>query len=200
MVDIPPTLHIHRYFYDGDREYQGPIVLGGPTTVIANHPTTGERMYVDVTLPAGSPIIAYSSKCITYVYADRRVSIRFGNWNTNRVRVHYYSGHGIGRRTRDWVQTLATKSKSTIKNSATVQSVADAAQESQSALSGVKHAVDSTAGLVVDSAASLLKMVPGVAPLSSMGDEASQAGYESSLRAAARQKEGSSLDFIRTNR
>jgi len=37
-VDVPRTIHVHRYYYDGDKEYQGPIIQGGPTVVVANHP------------------------------------------------------------------------------------------------------------------------------------------------------------------
>ncbi|MEM6473646.1 MAG: hypothetical protein AAF802_29075 [Planctomycetota bacterium] len=199
-VDVPPTLHIHRFFYDGDREYQGPIVHGGPHTVVANHPATGERMYVDVSLPAGSPTIAYSKKCITYVYPDRRVSIRFGRWNHQSVKVHYYSGRGVGRRTRELASHFITKSQSALRGSSTVQSIADASKAGTSTLAGAKNAVDSAAGFVVDGLTSVVKVIPGVSTLSSMGNQASQSAYESEVRGLAREKKSSAIDFIRTNR
>jgi len=76
-VEIPPTLHVHPYYYSGDKEYQGPIINGGPTIVVANNPKSGEKRYVDVVLPQGAPLIAYTSKSITYIYKDRRVVITF---------------------------------------------------------------------------------------------------------------------------
>ena len=43
-VDIPPAVHVHRYYYSGDKEIQGPIVAGGPTIVVAKHPKTGQQI------------------------------------------------------------------------------------------------------------------------------------------------------------
>ncbi len=37
-VDIAPTVHVHRYYYSGDKEIQGPIINGGPTVVVAITP------------------------------------------------------------------------------------------------------------------------------------------------------------------
>src|SRR5262245_25182228 len=45
QVDIPPVILVHRYYYSGDRSFQGPMLPGGPSIVVANHPVTGERCY-----------------------------------------------------------------------------------------------------------------------------------------------------------
>ena len=76
-VDIPPMVHVHRYYYSGDKEIQGPIINGGPTIVVANHPRTGNRMYIDVVLPAGATKVAYNVHGITYVFDEQRVGIHF---------------------------------------------------------------------------------------------------------------------------
>ena len=98
-IDIPPKVHVHRYYYSGDKEFQGPIINGGPTVVVANHPKTGERMYIDVVLPAGAPRIAYNKHGITYVYPDKRVAVTFQHFpfdpNKSIVKIHH--GQGLGR-------------------------------------------------------------------------------------------------------
>ena len=55
-VEIPPAVHVHRYYYNGDKEFQGPIIQGGPTIVVANHPDNpGCTLYIRVNLPSGAP-------------------------------------------------------------------------------------------------------------------------------------------------
>ena len=200
LVDIPPTLHVHRFYYDGDREYQGPVVLGGPTTVVANHPKTGERIYVDVTLPQGTPIISYCSKAITYVYPDRRVQIRFGNWHPNKVKIDYVSGKGVARTTRNVVGHISSHTAEGLKKSAAMQSLADATCGTKEAMVGFASAVDTGVANVVDGTCNFLKGLPIISSLPNLGSDAPQAGYEAELRGLSRKKEGSSLDFIRTNR
>jgi hypothetical protein len=74
-VEIPPAVHVHRYYYSGDKEIQGPLIRGGPTVVVANHPKTGERMYIDVMLPAGAPTIVYNKSGITYGPSHKKCPI-----------------------------------------------------------------------------------------------------------------------------
>src|SRR5262245_125102 len=42
IVDIPPTVLVHRYYYTGDRSFQYKMLPGGPCIVVASHPKTGE--------------------------------------------------------------------------------------------------------------------------------------------------------------
>ena len=200
VVDIPPTLHVHRFYYDGDREYQGPIISGGPTTVVANHPKTGKRMYVNVTLPQGAPIISYCGTGITYVYPDRRVKIKFGRWFVDSVAIDYYSGQGVRRRASHAVKHMVAKTKTTLSQSASMQSFADAASESKQAMKGVICAVDAGVSKVVDGTRSVIGMVPGVAPLSSLGDQVPQQAYEAQVRGLDRRFNVSPLPIARTNR
>ena len=56
VVDIPPTILVHKYYYTGDRSFQGPSLPGGPSIVVAAHPRTGDRTYVPVQLLPGAPL------------------------------------------------------------------------------------------------------------------------------------------------
>ena len=65
QIEISPATHVHRFYYNGDKEYQGPLLQGGPTVVVANHPRTGKRLYIDVNLPSGAPVIVYDEDSIS---------------------------------------------------------------------------------------------------------------------------------------
>jgi hypothetical protein len=77
MVDIPPTVLVHRYYYTGDRTFQAGLLPGGPCVVVANHPKTGERLYVPVQLPPGAPRVTYTADAIEYDYRTQAVTISF---------------------------------------------------------------------------------------------------------------------------
>lgn len=94
-IKIPPTVHVHRYYYNGDKEYQGPFGHGGPTIIVACHPKTGKRLYIKAQLPPGAPVISYSEHDIEYAYPHRKVIIKFSRWHKGRVSVHYAKGDGL---------------------------------------------------------------------------------------------------------
>ncbi len=77
-VDIPPVLLVHRYYYSGDRSFQGPMLPGGPSILVFNHPKTGERLYVQAQMMPGAPRVIYTKKGITYQYAKHATMLRFG--------------------------------------------------------------------------------------------------------------------------
>ena len=78
-IEIPPTVIVHRYYYSGDREFQGPMLPGGPTVLVVNHPRSGEQISVQAQLMPGAPRIRYCKSCIIYNYADRRLTLDFGH-------------------------------------------------------------------------------------------------------------------------
>jgi hypothetical protein len=77
-LTIPPTVIVHKHYYTGDRDFQGPMLQGGPTLLSVAHPVTGERINVEVQLPPGAPRIYYRSDLIVYVFRDVRVVVDFG--------------------------------------------------------------------------------------------------------------------------
>jgi hypothetical protein len=200
QVDIPRTIHVHRYYYDGDKEYQGPVIEGGPTIVVANHPKTGEQMYVNVTLPAGAPVIAYDKSGITYVYPDRRVEIKFSCWRTERVAVKHYSGQGLSRRASDAAERVTTASRNACAGSPTLRSVKELAGGSGGVVLGAAGGADTLVGGVLDRVKAVGEALPGVAPLCSFAGERTQRVYENTIRGARAVKDRVELEFLPTNR
>jgi hypothetical protein len=102
-VDIPSTVLVHKYYYSGDRSFQARFVPGGPTIVVANHPKTGERLYIPVMMVPGAPKVTYTSHAIAYDFGNQTICIQFC-WLTGRPEVHY-SNHVVSQST--WAKLTA---------------------------------------------------------------------------------------------
>lgn len=173
QVDIPPAVHVHRFYYSGNKEIQGPLVAGGPTVVVANHPKTGERMYVEAMLPAGNPRIAYTKAAITYVYQDKRVAIRFHHFpfRTDRVTVHYHGGQGVGRAVEGHWSKIKQHTSQSWHDNAVVQSLKKTTSGVSDAVHGLaENAGKSTSGLL-DKVGELSAIIPGFSNLQSQGQQ-----------------------------
>ena len=79
QVEVPPTVIVHRYYYTGDRDFQGPMLPGGPVIITVNSPATGERIYVEALLPPGAPRITYRRHRIVYEYRVQTITVSFGH-------------------------------------------------------------------------------------------------------------------------
>jgi hypothetical protein len=84
-VDIPPTVIVHRFYYTGNRSFQGPMLPGGPSVVVVNHPRTGERCYVPVQMLPGAPKVHYTDHGIEYDYGAHGVILSFGLFGKPKV-------------------------------------------------------------------------------------------------------------------
>ncbi len=76
-VDIPPVVLVHRYYYSGNRSFQGPMLPGGPSIAVLNHPKTGERCYIPLQLMPGAPRVTYTGGGIEYDYGNYAATITF---------------------------------------------------------------------------------------------------------------------------
>ena len=77
-VEIPPVALVHRYYYSGDRSFQGPMLPGGPSILVFNHPRTNERTYLDVMMLPGAPRVTYRRDAIEYDYGPQAIIVSFG--------------------------------------------------------------------------------------------------------------------------
>ena len=67
-VEIPPVVIVHNFYYTGDRWFQGPMLPGGSSILVVNHPSTGQRCYIPAQMLPGAPVIRYSARSIEYDY------------------------------------------------------------------------------------------------------------------------------------
>jgi hypothetical protein len=79
IVDIPPAVIVHKYYYTGDRDFQGPLRPGGPSIIVVSHPVSGSRMYVEAQMLPGAPRITYRRDYIDYDFGEKAIRIHFGH-------------------------------------------------------------------------------------------------------------------------
>lgn len=199
-VEVPPTLHIHSYYYSGDKEYQAQILQGGPTIVVANHPRSGEKMYVDVMLPGGAPVIAYNDHSITYVYPDQRVCIEFPPLLRKRAVVKYVHGRGLDREIRDAVHATHAHMVEHHQRSRLSQELHEFGRDTVNLVKGAGGIIARASAVVVERTRAVTKLIPGVQPLQSLGKQVEERMAIEEIRQAGLQQVREEAQFIPTNR
>jgi len=111
QVDIPPVVLVHRYYYSGDRSFQAQLLPGGPTIIVAPHPGTGERCYIEVTMPPGAPEVSYFDHGIKYDYGSTSILLKFGRHGPPTV--VYRNGPTIRQRVANVLHTEDLKDHAT---------------------------------------------------------------------------------------
>lgn len=197
-IDIAPIVHVHRYYYSGDKEFQGPIIVGGPTIVVANHPRTGERMYVDVVLPPGAPIIEHCGSAITYGFEDQRVVIHF--CGREKAVVKYLPGKGVARRIQERRARIKEAHQAAVQRSALAGALKEAGEDVKKVAVGAVGVVGSTATAAVETGQKVIRMVPGVQMLQSAADQRLERLETEGIKQAARAQELAEPVFVRTIR
>lgn len=200
QIDVPPSIHTHRYYYSGDKEYQGPIINGGPTVVVANHPKTNERMYVDVMLPPGAPEIAYTRKSIQYIYPDKRVVIEFSYLLPKHVKVAILPGRGIRRTMGKRFRSFGDKTKGRLRQSSLVGSLKETVVIPKNVAKGAFGVTQQAAVFVVGKAGEVSNLIPGVAALRSLGEQSETFGAQEEIRQAGFEKAENASKFLPTIR
>jgi hypothetical protein len=97
-VEIPPVVLVHRYYYTGDRTFQGPLLPGGPSIIVVNDPTTGVRLYLQVQMLPGAPTVTYSRHSITYDYGPQAITLKFKHHD--KTEITYTEGVAFTERVR----------------------------------------------------------------------------------------------------
>ena len=201
QADVQPTLHVHRNFYNGDKEFQGPLLAGGPTVVSACHPRTGRRLYAQVNLPSGAPIIVYDEDGITYVYRDQRVVLSFrGKAGCEEVVMTYKHGRGLCRTKQEHGATLAKHHQQFSERFPLKRSIHEAAKTVQTTVQGVAGTATTAASATVTRVKDGFSSLPGIQQLQGLGkDTDSQANLES-LKQAAQKTKNEATDYVKTIR
>lgn len=79
VVTIPQTVIVHKYYYTGDRSFQAPLLKGGPTIVVFQHPETGCQAMLEVQMLPGAPRITYRREFIEYDFGEQSIRLEVGN-------------------------------------------------------------------------------------------------------------------------
>jgi hypothetical protein len=196
FVEMPEIVHVHRYYYSGDREFQGPIIEGGATIVAAKHPKTGEMLYFPVMLPTGAPVIEHNKHGITYSFNDRRVSIHFSSWDCQKATVSHKAGRGWFRTSSEIKESLRGRAKESIENCATFQSLKEGAINIGKAMGGVKQVADQGAAKLLDGARQVGDVVPGVQQLRSLGERRGEFQQKTEIRRGLLDRELGETEFV----
>lgn len=201
QADVQPTLHVHRYYYNGDKEYQGPLLQGGPTIVSACHPKTAKRLYAQINLPSGAPIIAYNEHTISYVYPDRRVVLTFKmNDGCEEVVMTYKPGKGLTRVHRDHTAKLVKQHQQFSDRFPLTRTVKDAAKSVGTTVKGAAGTATNAASTVVTRVKDGLSGLPGIQQLQSVGKEADSQANTEALKQAADKAQSKATVFEKTIR
>jgi hypothetical protein len=199
-IDIPPTIHVHRYYFSGNKEYQGPIIAGGPTVVVASNPWSGERMYIDVMLPAGAPIIAYNKDGITYTFQDRRVFITFPRLCREKAVVTYASGRGVDRCIQETTAKVKESTAKVVQESKVVGTLKKTAKDAKDVATGVLMAVGGAGNFAIETVTKFAPMIPGIQAMQSLGQQFAERAEHEALQQGQFRQEAEATQFIKTNR
>lgn len=201
QADVQPTLHVHRNFYNGDKEFQGPLLQGGPTIVSACHPRTGKRLYAQVNLPSGAPIIVYGEDSITYVYQDQRAVLTFcGHAGGEEVIMTLKHGRGLCRVKHEHHAELVKKHKTFSDRFPLKRSIHDAAKSVGTTVKGAAGTATTATSAAVTRVKETVSGLPGIQQLQSAGKEAGSQGNIESLKQAAGKAQDTATEYEKTIR
>lgn len=161
MVEIPPSVLVHRFYHSGERSFQAQMLPGGPSVVVVNHPKTGERVYVPVVLPPGAPRVKYHATSIDYDYGPQTVSVRFGHGGKSWVN-YRQQGTELGEKIHKAGDRMIEKAKAMLERTG----IPDAVRELKSTKEEVKNYVidgfrDTSRDLIGTPARNGVRMLPG---------------------------------------
>ncbi len=200
QVEIPPTLHIHPYFYSGDVEYQAQILEGGPTIIVANHPKSGEKLYIDAILPPGAPVVAYRDDAIRYIYPDKRVIIEFVGIRNRHAVVKYVNGQGVVRSAQAKIAARKVKIKEQKGKSKLYSEIKEVSHDTGNIIKGSFGVVTTAGAFTLERVRVVAEMIPGVQPLMSLGEQAAERGAKEEVRQAGLKAAREQTEFIPTVR
>ena len=158
-IQIPPTVIVHRYYYTGNREFQGPLIPGGPTVIVASHPTTGEQIAIEAQLLPGAPRIRYGRHEICYIYSEKRISVCFGKLPFVDTKV-VISDIRARRRSQQASVHLVTALKSLSRRSGLSTATHQVGQGAQQGVSAVADRVHGVGEIVSRPIVSLWQATP----------------------------------------
>jgi len=196
-IDIPPTILVHRFYYTGDRSFQGPMLPGGPTVVVVNHPADGERVYLEIQMLPGAPRVIYTRHSIEYNYGVQSIILSFGAHG--RPKVNFRQGVSLATKAR--VATAQTEQATVrlIERTGAPEAGRKVYEATKNVVGTAADRVHDVGKAVITPLVKIVQIVPGVKMLMSSAEQRVQNERDSLVQRA--QAETTQLEAsIPTNR
>ena len=157
-VDIPPVVLVHRYYYNGDRSFRAPLLPGGPSILVLNHPGTGERLYLRANIPPGSPRVHYNRHEIRYDYGEQQVKVCFGLHGAPSV--VYSQGVSAGEQIGEQVEHVTRSSGRWLKRTGLPAYAHGAGRAAVAAAETTADRINDISSAIIDPAVGLIQSTP----------------------------------------
>jgi hypothetical protein len=187
-IDIPQTILVHRYYYTGDRKFQGPMLPGGPAIVVVSHPQTGERLYLEMQMLPGAPRVIYTSKSIEYDYGKQGITLYFDSDCRGKPccnpKVVYRNCTPVARQ----VANAAKKVAKAVHHVAVSAGVTDLASKIKDETKNLGNAavdgVKTVGKAVITPVVQIVEMLPGVKTLQSSAEQRAAVARDEAVQRA----------------
>jgi hypothetical protein len=173
-VDIPPCVLVLRYYYTGDRSFQGPMLPGGPSIIVVNHPADGARLYLEVQMPPGAPRVIYNRHYIEFNYGVQSVKLSFGAHGRPKVSFR----QGVSTMTKVKVARIEARQATArfIERTGAPEAARKVHQKAKSVASSTADRIHDVGKAAVTPVLQVVKLIPGINLLNS--DSVEQAETE----------------------
>lgn len=181
-VDIPETVIVHKYYYTGERTFQGPFINGGPVVLVFQHPRKAERLYVKAVLPAGAPEIHYDAKGIEYRYPGQRMKVSIGIFG--HAQLSYQTGKTVTDRVHETSQHITKTSGELVNRTGIPEAARKAGETSKDVGLNVLDKTSDLAKGVALPVVNAIQYMPLVKPLTSKAESYAERTREMGVRKA----------------
>lgn len=197
LIDMPQTILVHRYYYTGDRSFQGPMLTGGPTIVVVNHPRTGERVYVSVQMLPGAPRVTYTNCSIRYEFGENAITVKFGL--LGKPTVVYRNGVARGSRAKEAAVGAAAATAELTRRTGLPAAVEETARGCKNLAVNTADTINAVGRAVLAPAVQIIGALPVGAAFQANPEEQAriQRDHEVRRAAAAASREGGSIATLR---
>jgi hypothetical protein len=190
---------VHKYYYSGDRSFQGPLLPGGPSVVVVNHPKTGERLYIPVQMMAGSPRVTYTGHHIEYDFGQNGITIEFCCL-IGKAKVDYRNGVPVTRQIGAAAAQVGQCCKSLYDRTGIPNACLKVADFTKNVTETTVDHLHDLGRAVVTPPLQLARFLPGVNLLVSSPEERAQRERDLQIRLAEERARQQADVYIPTNR
>lgn len=168
-IDIPPAVLVHRFYYTGDRSFQGPMLPGGPSIIVVNHPGDGERLYLEVQMLPGAPRVFYTRHSIEYNYGVQSMILSFGAHG--RPKISYRQGVSAATKVRVATAQMRQATARLVERTGAPAAARKVLEETKNvAETGADHVHD-IGKAVITPVIKIVQIIPGVKMLTSTTED-----------------------------